>query len=557
VRERKLAEAAASAQKLGPQQEDALRRLAGLLAPRLHALETRLESELRRRGFAPSERRALKAITALAALKLLSGGHALADFFEQADYYGRRLAKLEVPPAGILACIELVGKAIAEQLRKCNGHQITELDGARRQLELAAIVTLNNAFYQVREQESQAFYALFQAELHSRSHQELITRCLETVVGWAHASEARLYLKDPSGPIWRLAGAEGVRSECTLPSSILRRLARPRQFGSNGCEQAMVLEPAWRGRFASYWSLPLRRRGCLQAILQLAFSKPYQILPRELRVLSAAAERILEASEKARLAEQLARREQQIRRLAQQMVEIEQMERQRISQDLHDEAGQSLLCLRLQLETLSRQATRDRNGLKVGLREAVRILERTIEEIRRLVRDLSPAVLEHFGLARAVRHLLRQFQKSYGICAQHKIELKQPVPKGLERVVYRLVQECLSNAGRHSRARRLKLVLECDDNLLRLRVEDDGIGFELPQALARRQGLGLVGLQERVALLGGRLEIDSAAGQGTRILIELPVPEASARKCGRRRSGELTAEGSEPQRGQKGGERNG
>ena len=124
--------------------------------------------------------------------------------------------------------------------------------------------------------------------------------------------------------------------------------------------------------------------------MQFGFAKSYEWLPREQELLAAAAERCLMAAEKARLMEDLAQREEQVRRLAEHMLHVEEMERRRISRELHDEAGQSLLCIRLQMELMEQALPESEGEWKAKLREARDLTERTILEMRRLIAALEP-----------------------------------------------------------------------------------------------------------------------------------------------------------------------
>ncbi len=483
--------------------------------------------ELARRGYDRRERKALAEVSALAAVRMLAAGRSLADFFEQVDYNGRRLAKLEIPPGRVVEELERVGRELDAQIREVSPRQAAELGWARRQLSLAVVIAMNNAFYRVREAETAALHALFRAELASGSHKELIARCLEILARWSGAAAGRLFLRQHDASQWRSAAAWPQPAEArafTVSPELARRLQRPQHIRPSRAAQELALDPAWRGRYPSCWSIPLLRGKRLEGVLQLGFEKDYEWLPRELRLLEAAGERILEAAEKARLSEELVARERQVRALAEQMVHIEELERQRISQELHDEAGQSLLCLRLQLEMLEGRVA-GADGLKNELAEARRLVERTIEDVRRLVADLSPSVLEDLGLAPALRRLVSRFRRLHPMRARLRIRLRRPLPKRLERVAYRLVQECLSNAGKHSSARHLNIFLEGDDKGLRIRVQDDGVGFQVAQALAQPRGFGLAGIRERVALLGGKVQIHSRPGAGTAVTIELPIPE--------------------------------
>jgi len=528
---------AAAAEILSRPLQTTLRRLARRLQPHLSSLQAELARRLRESSYDARQRKALEAISSLAAARILAAGRPLAAFFEQVDYNGRRLAKLDLTPTQILRELRSSGRRLDGWLARSSPEEAEQLSWARRQLEFATALALNNAFYQVREAESAAFHALFQAELAAHSHSELVLRCLQTLVAWSRAEAAWLLLRAPDHRAWFRAGVwpgHSSRRRLELPREVERRLARPRYLRCTEAVWSWLPAPRKTRPWACCWSVPLLRGSRLMGVLQLAFRKPYPWFPREVRLLMAAGERILEASEKARMSEELARREGEIRRLAERMVHVEALERQRISQELHDEAGQSLLCLRLQLEMLERKAAPANAELAEALAETRSLLERTIEDLRRLVADLSPAVLESLGLPAAVRRLVSRFRRLHGIRTQLRMELGRRLPKQLERVVYRLVQECLNNAGRHSQADHLNILLRADDNCLRLRVKDDGVGFTVPKTLTEAKGFGLAGMQERVALLGGRIQILSRPMQGTTVAIELPIPPVDCEAAGQR-----------------------
>ncbi|MGB9604513.1 MAG: GAF domain-containing sensor histidine kinase, partial [Bryobacteraceae bacterium] len=473
----------------------------GLPQAQLARLDSQLGREWQTRGLGPKERKALSAVTPVAAAALLAQRRPLVAFFEQVDYHGRRLAKLDVAPAVVARAVRQAGRLLADQLRRLDPGRAASLEALWRQFELAILLVLHHAYYRVREAEAETFQQLFRAELLARNHAELIERCLAILARWSGADAARFYLLDRRERAWVLGGAWPPREPGAAPawSAVLAcRLSRPRLIARVRDAPALVLEPQWRTMVASCWSVPLMDGKRLEGVLQFGFAKQYEWLPGELRLLRLAAELIREASRKARMAEELAAREEQIRRLAEQMVHVEEAERRRISEELHDEAGQSLLCLRLRLEMLEQEAAGLDGRLRAGLAEARRMVEHSIEEVRRLVADLSPAVLEHMGLKAAIRRLVARFEKSHGIPVSARFRLEGGIPKRLERVVYRLVQECLNNAGKHSRARRVNLSLDSDDKGLRLRVEDNGVGFRVPEVLASSRGFGLAGMQERV-----------------------------------------------------------
>jgi len=207
------------------------------------------------------------------------------------------------------------------------------------------------------------------------------------------------------------------------------------------------------------------------------------------------------------------------------MMQIEEEERRRISRELHDEAGQSLLCIRLKLELLGKSAPQE---LRAPLEETRKLTERTITEIRRIISALSPAVLEQLGLAAALRQLATRFRDVYpGQVRLHLPRRLGALPREIEIAAFRLVQECFHNIAKHSQASTVNLSLHSSDGYLRLHVEDNGVGFEVKAALEKQSSFGLAGMRERVALLGGKLEISSRPKRGTRVSVELPAAKRS------------------------------
>jgi signal transduction histidine kinase len=485
-----------------------LERLAAVLKPHLAELDTGFRQRLRKLQHDPKQIKALCAITPGAAARILSSDQSPADFFEVVEYSGRRLAKLNVPPAGIVRALREYDRVLDPVLILSHPDEYKNFRWAREQLQFCIILTLNNAYYQVREAETQAFYGLFHAELQAENLEDLLDRFLRTLVRFCHAEDGRLRLFDGSEPV-----ALGRRA--------LARLAKTHLIERGHPSDCLILDPGFRSRFPWFWSVPLLVHGRVAGLLQLAFSSEYHWLPRELELLDAVGERCMRAAEKARLMEDLARREEQVRQLSEHMMQVEEEERRRISRELHDEAGQSLLCIRLKLEMLGNTAPENLRGPITETRE---LTEHTIAGIRRTIAALSPAVLEQLGLAAALRQMAHRFRDIYpGRVRLHLPSRREPLPRGCEITAFRLAQECFHNIAKHARASTVNLSLESSDGILRLNVEDDGVGFDVNAAREKNGSYGLAGMRERVALLGGKLEIRSRPNGGTRISVELPI----------------------------------
>jgi two-component system sensor histidine kinase UhpB len=211
--------------------------------------------------------------------------------------------------------------------------------------------------------------------------------------------------------------------------------------------------------------------------------------------------------------------------LSRQLLRAEEEERKRISRELHDETGQGLMVLRMYLQSLT--SAFESGGVPEKFQEAFQLLDRTIEGLRRIIRRLSPRVLEELGLLAAVRREARELSRSTGI--ESTLALPETVTRldhESEIAIYRTVQEALHNIAKHAGARHLRLDISQTRTAIRIVIEDDGIGF--PTRRQSTQGLGLLGMRERIAALGGNVRIRSLPEKGTRISVTLPAhPENS------------------------------
>lgn len=205
----------------------------------------------------------------------------------------------------------------------------------------------------------------------------------------------------------------------------------------------------------------------------------------------------------------------------QQQVEVGERERRRWAQELHDDALQGLAAIRISLATaLQREAPDRTQGIERAAEETVERLEDQINELNRLINDLRPAPLEHLGLAGALEVLAEESSARGGLEVETEIEIEHDVTGEEERVVYRLVQEALNNVVKHASATRVSLIARLADHQVRIAVEDDGNGFD---ASSVATGRGLIGMRERIELLGGEIEVSSEPTRGTRIMARVPL----------------------------------
>jgi len=198
----------------------------------------------------------------------------------------------------------------------------------------------------------------------------------------------------------------------------------------------------------------------------------------------------------------------------------QELERRRLARELHDETGQALTSILLGLKAVEEAGNAESLGAAAKhLRELV---VATLQDVRRLAVELRPKALDDFGLVPALERLVQTFSEHTGIDVQLASQLGDArLAEELETMLYRLVQEALTNVVKHAHARTVSILLVRRDGRVTAIIEDDGRGFD--PALVREDGLGLVGMRERVGLVGGRLTIEASEGSGTTIAVEVPA----------------------------------
>lgn len=236
--------------------------------------------------------------------------------------------------------------------------------------------------------------------------------------------------------------------------------------------------------------------------------------------------RFAAAAFRSRMAQEMAQAgDQQRAELLRRLVTAQEDERLRVSRELHDDLGQVATALQLALHAARDPASHSRPG---ALQQADALAGRLSRQLHDLAVALRPGVLDDLGLDAAVAQFVESWMQHSGVGADYEQlgEWKERLPAELEVNVYRVVQEALSNVARHAQARRVSVILERQPKQLLAIVEDDGIGFD-PAVPARSAGaerrLGLLGMRERMSLVDGSLNIESASGQGTTILARAPI----------------------------------
>ncbi|HXF69835.1 MAG TPA: ATP-binding protein [Thermoflexus sp.] len=223
-----------------------------------------------------------------------------------------------------------------------------------------------------------------------------------------------------------------------------------------------------------------------------------------------------------RMVETIANNNERLHWLSQQILQAQEEERARIARELHDEAAQWLTSLLIRQRLLIRNLPPQ---MRPEVEELQKMTAAALEHLRRIAMELRPAILDDLGLVEALRWQAEEFQKQTGLPVRLEIHGRiARLSREAELALYRVSQEALTNIARHARATHAELTLNCTGEYLELIVADDGIGFD-PEAVrkSRPRSLGLIGMAERLSLVGGVLQIESAPGKGTRIRARVPA----------------------------------
>jgi PAS domain S-box-containing protein len=240
-------------------------------------------------------------------------------------------------------------------------------------------------------------------------------------------------------------------------------------------------------------------------------------------------ERKQSEAEKARLFESINEQRDQLRALTGRLADTREGERKALARELHDQVGQNLTALNLNLNIIRAQlpdvTSTTTDPIQTLLDDSLVLLEQTTERVQNVMANLRPPVLDDYGLVEALRWYGAQ------LAARVRFTItvvgKEPVPRltsSVENALFRITQEALTNVTKHAQARQVTVMVETDNGTVRLIVTDDGLGFDSASRAnsTRRRSWGLITMAERTEAIGGRFRIESGSGQGTKVIVEVP-----------------------------------
>ena len=218
----------------------------------------------------------------------------------------------------------------------------------------------------------------------------------------------------------------------------------------------------------------------------------------------------------------------QLRQLSRQILLAQEEERREISRELHDVIAQTLTGINVRLAALAREAATNTEGLDRNIAQTQRLVEKSVDIVHRFARELRPAVLDDLGLIPALHSFVKIFSKRTRLLVRLKVFAGIEQLDGNKRtVLYRVAQESLTNVARHAKASRVEVSIQKLHRAARMEIKDDGRSFQVESVLRGkgRKRLGLLGMRERVEMVGGTFCIESGSGQGTTVRVEIPFAQ--------------------------------
>ncbi len=507
------------------------------------AANARFAAYLRAADLSLEEQKPVKSIVLDSVLDSIRNCHPNEAVLEEIEYQARRLAKLQADPAMVHEALDSFDESLIQEVAERFPDRLFIARTIVNHYHLFVTNVINVAIYHLWRTDSKLLEEMSSVELSELAEHDLCSRVAFLVKLWSGADAVAIHRLPKRAPASASQAAAFALHTNVSPGNTPApageqapafssgdgwppELARALSFRSVERDHRVIAH-RWLGRYRSFWSFPIHAGMRQLGVLQLAFLRGYDWLASEKAMLLRVSERLGLALTRCELLAGLSSRETQVRQLASHLQQVEERERKRISRELHDEAGQSLLYLRLQLEMLEKSLLSGQEPLRAELRRSRLQVETIIVEIRRLISALSPTVLEQFGLVAAIRHLLKEFLRVSPARVELTIDLPETaeIPSGSGMVAYRFVQEALHNILSHSKAGTVQISISLADEQLICEVSDDGVGFRVRDVQRQSHSFGLKGISERVLLLGGEVEIASEPGEGAHITARIPLSE--------------------------------
>jgi signal transduction histidine kinase len=317
------------------------------------------------------------------------------------------------------------------------------------------------------------------------------------------------------------------RTMASIPSSSIPAPGKkPRRSAAEQFLISVLASIAKAGRVAKTTAAKALRMVSDTEARKVSLRAVQQELRSEISRREAVEKKLVEAARHySRLISQSQRMQMQAKQLAHRLLLVQESERKEISRDLHDEVAQALAGINVQLAALKEASSIGGAELRKRIARTQRLIGRSVRIVHRYARELRPAMLDDLGLIPALRAYIRDLPECHGLSVRfHAPPEVETMNNKRRTVIYRVVQEALINICRHAKAHRVNVNLRVEDDTVRVEVHDDGKSFPVGDLLTVNANgrLGLIGMRERVEMVGGIFNIESSAEKGTRVCAQIP-----------------------------------
>jgi signal transduction histidine kinase len=308
------------------------------------------------------------------------------------------------------------------------------------------------------------------------------------------------------GPLGFPGGTRGIRAEMSIRREAVVSLAnKVAEIDVRRFQRGIAQIEDARRRYSSYMWRMTATGLILGGIVALVGGHRLMVLQRRARSHEIEMERT----------------HMELRRLSSEQVRAQEEERKTISRELHDEVGQTVTALGIEIGNIERLGKQSGPEFLERVAEARQLAQGVLKSVRDLAMGLRPSLLDDSGLVPALRWQAREFSKHVGIPVDLQIDGSlDHLPDDVRTCIYRIVQEALTNCARHAKARNIRIVLHGEDETVSVAIQDDGVGF---RRMSEAAGMGIIGMEERARELGGSLKISSEEQRGTLLIVEIPL----------------------------------
>ncbi len=360
-----------------------------------------------------------------------------------------------------------------------------------------------------------------------------------TVEGVAEATgqpSVAIFLRDPQEAKLTLRAGRGLRTPLAVQETSLAvgtclcgqvaATGESLMVGDAQNSPLMTLPTCLNAGIRCVAAFPLNSRDRVEGVLVIYSPQPNSLTGHDFGVVNMICHQVGIAIQNARMYEEVQEKEKLAHYLLDKVISAQEEERKRLAQELHDDTGQALTGIALALDTLIGSLPPEQEVARQRLRKLHSMTQEAMRELRRMALALRPGVLDDLGLVPAVRRYAVQNLESLGMTVKIQAqEIDRRIGPAVETLLFRVFQEAINNVARHSKAHNVTITLWWENDEIQGLVEDDGVGFDAEASRRGRRpsaGLGLLGMQERASLVGGRVVVESSPREGTRVHVRVP-----------------------------------